>query len=116
MVSAISAYERPVQDLLHVRLLVVEDGQGVDVLFQRHLPDPAGRARIPRPRCVVRDLDQPVLRLERLLAALERPVGVQERRLRDVLGVGRIPEERKGVVVDVLDVASIEPFEGKISS
>ena len=35
----------------------------------------------------MRDRDQPVRRLARLLAALERAQGVHERRLRDVLGV-----------------------------
>src|SRR4051812_50028289 len=60
------------------------------------------------------DLDQPVLRLLDLLPALERPIGVHEGRLRDVLGVGRIPQQCERVVVDVLDVTPIEVLERPI--
>ena len=42
------------------------------------------------PADVVRDRDQPVVRLLRPLAPLERAVGVEERRLGDVLRVGRV--------------------------
>ena len=53
---------------------------------------------------VVGDLDQPVVRRVRALAALERAVGVEEGRLGDVLGVGLVVEDGEGVAVDVVDV------------
>jgi hypothetical protein len=63
----------------------------------------------------VRDLDQPVLRLARLLAPLEGAVGVEERRLGDVLGVRGVAEHRERVAVHVLDVAPVKALEGAVS-
>ncbi len=63
---------------------------------------------------VVRDRDQPVVRLLRALAALERPIGVEERRLRDVLGVGRVGEHRERVLVDVARAPAVELLEGAV--
>ena len=102
--------ERP-EDALDVGLLLFGNCQLVDVLLQRHFLHAAADARIARACDVVRDLDQPVLRLEDLLPALKRAVRVEERRLRDVLRVGRVAQQRQGVVIDVLDVPSVELFE-----
>src|SRR5205823_11708842 len=57
---------------------------------------------------VVGDRAQPGLRLANLLAALEGPEGVEECRLRDVLGVGRVAHHRQRVAVHVTDVLAIQ--------
>ena len=67
------------------------------------------------PADVVRDLDQPVVRLVRALAALEGAVGAEERLLGDVLGVGLVVEDRERVAVDGVDVLLVEPLEGAVS-
>ena len=54
---------------------------------------------------VARDRQEPVRRLARANALLERAVGVQERRLRDVLGVRVVSEDRERVAVDLAAVA-----------
>jgi hypothetical protein len=59
----------------------------------------------------VRDLDQPVVRLDRPRTALEGAVRVHKRRLRHVLRVGRVVQERERVAVHVLDVPSVEELE-----
>src|SRR5207237_5003660 len=56
-------------------------------------------------------LNQSLLRPDRLLAAPLRAVGVEEGRLRDVLGVGRVAEDGERVAVDVARVAAVEPLE-----
>ena len=63
------------------------------------------------PADVVRDRDQPVLRVPRALAALVRAIGVQEGRLRHVLGVGRLPQDRERVAIDVTDVLPVDALE-----
>ena len=63
------------------------------------------------PADVVRDRDQPVLRVPRALASLVGAVGVQERRLRHVLGVGRLPQDRERVAIDVTDVLPVDALE-----
>src|SRR5439155_5861690 len=63
---------------------------------------------------VVRDRDQPVLRLLRTLTALKRTVGVHGRRLRHVLRVVRVAEHCMEVAVDVADVAAVDPLEGAV--
>ena len=60
------------------------------------------------PDQVVRDRDQPVRRLARLLAPLERAQGVHECRLRDVLGIGSVAKNRVDVAVDLRRVGAIE--------
>ena len=60
------------------------------------------------------DRDQPVVRSQWLLAALQGPEGVEERRLRDVLGVGLVPQDAEGVAVDVGRMAAVEPLEGPV--
>jgi hypothetical protein len=63
---------------------------------------------------VVRDLDQPVVRCVRSLAALERSIGVEEGRLGDVLGVGLVLKNGERVAVDRVDVPAVEAFEGGV--
>ena len=104
------------QYLFDIRPLVRGKGELIDVSLERDLLDAPARGCVARARHVVRDLDQPVVRLERFLAACERAVGVHERRLRDVLRVGGITKERERVVVDVLDVASVQRLERPIPS
>ena len=57
---------------------------------------------------VARDREQPVRRLSRADALLERAVRVQEGRLRDVFGVGVVAEDRVRVAVDLRAVAPVE--------
>ncbi len=57
---------------------------------------------------VAGDGEEPVRRLARAHALLERAIGVQEGRLRDVLGVGVVAEHRVRVSVDLRAVAPIE--------
>src|SRR2546421_546163 len=64
---------------------------------------------------VVGDRDQPVLRRPRLLSGPDRPVGVEERRLRDVLRVGRVAEDGEDVLVDVANVPLVEAFEESVA-
>ena len=45
----------------------------------------------------------------------ERPVSVEERRLGDVLGVGRVAKHGQRVAVDVLGVGAVEPLERAVS-
>ena len=66
------------------------------------------------PADVVGDRDQPVLRVPRALAPLVRAIGVQERRLRHVLGVRGLPQHRERVAVDVADVPPVDPLEGPV--
>src|SRR5207237_7098331 len=63
---------------------------------------------------VVRDRDQPVLRCARALAALEGAVGVEEGRLRDVLGAGLGAQDDERVAGDVLGALVIEPLESAL--
>ena len=60
------------------------------------------------PNEVVRDRDQPVRRLARLLASLERAQRIDERRLGDVLGVGPVAEDGIDVAVDLRCVGAVE--------
>ena len=75
---------------------------------------PTARLAPAHPANVVRDLDQPVVRLLGPLAPLERPVGVQERLLGDVLRVRGTAQNREGVLVDLGDVLAIEALEGSV--
>src|SRR5580765_7965905 len=105
-----------VQDALYVRPIFFRHCNQLDVLLERNLLNPTARPRIARACNVVRDLDQPVLRLLHLDALAVCAVRIQERRLRDVLSVGRIAQKRERVVIDVLDVLPVERLEGLISS
>lgn len=65
---------------------------------------------------VVRDLDEPVERRARFLAALERAERVEERRLHDILRVRAVAEHPVGVAVDMRRVAPVEPVEGMVQA
>src|SRR5262249_37842339 len=102
-------------DVLTGRRLVVRvDELRAHVVVECHFGRAASRLAEALPTHVVRDRDQPVLRLLGPLATLERAEGVHERRLRDVLGVGLVSHDREGVAVDVPDVLSIEPLEAPV--
>ncbi len=98
-----------------IRSVSLGNGELLDVVLERHFLHAAAGACVFRSRDVVCDLDQPVLRLLDLDPPLIGAVGVEERRLRDVFRVGRIPEQRERVVIDVFDVAPIQDLEGLIS-
>src|SRR3954471_9904948 len=89
-----------------------------DRLGELLLVDDLGRATLRLAEAlaadVVRDRDQPVLRRARPLALLHRPVGVQEGRLRDVLGVRLVAQDDQRVPVDVAGMPAVEPLEGAV--
>ena len=101
-------------DVLCSRRVVVVDERVGDVVVELHLLRP------PRVRAealqadVVRDRDQPVERRARILTALERPEGVHERRLGDVLGVRPVAQDAVRVPVDVRPVPAVHPLEGAV--
>ncbi|HEY2072287.1 MAG TPA: hypothetical protein VGG88_01795, partial [Gaiellaceae bacterium] len=70
-------------DVLRRGAVVVDELVG-DVVVELDLLRAPRRAAEAMEADIVRDLDQPVERRARILAALERPVRVEERRLRDV--------------------------------
>src|SRR4029453_1120675 len=88
--------------------------RGGDALFELDLLRAAGRVAEALPAGVVCDLDQPVVRAMRALAALERAVGVEERRLGDVLGVALVVEDRERVAVNGVDMPTVELFQGEL--
>jgi hypothetical protein len=59
----------------------------------------------------VGNLQQPVARLQRLLAASEGAVGVEEGRLRRVLGIRRVAQDREHVPVDLVHVSLVQALE-----
>ncbi len=87
-----------------------------DVFLERNFLHAPTCACVPRSGDVVCNLDQPVVRLFDLEPTLVGAVRIQKRCLRDVFGVGRITEQRKRVVVHVLDVTPVQRLEGLISS
>ena len=93
---------------------VVVDELVCDVVVERHLLRPPRVGAEALQADVVRDLDQPVERRARVLTALERAVCVEERRLRDVLGVRAVAEHPVRVPVDVRRVPPIEALEGMV--
>jgi hypothetical protein len=104
-----------VPDLLGGRDVVVGGGaRGPVEIVERDLGRPPRGGPEALAAFVVRDLDQPVVRLDRTVAAAEGAVGAEEGGLRDVLGVGLVVEDRERVAVHVVDVALVEPLEGSI--
>ena len=87
------------------------DGRCRGALVPDDLLGPPRQHAEPLPALVVRDLEQPVARKLGPVAALEGPEGVEERRLRDVLRVGRVPQHGEDVAVDVVHVARVEALE-----
>ena len=102
-----------VQDLVERRPLVIPSSR-LACALERNLLRPAAGLAPAHATDVVSDLDQPVVRGVRPLAVLERAIGVQERLLRHVLGVGRIREHGERVLVDLGDVLSVEALEGPV--
>ena len=96
------------------RRVVAPHRHAVQLLVECHLTRAALRLAEALAARVVRDRDQPVLGLPRPLASLERAISVQERRLRDVLGVRRIAEHRQRVAEDIARVTPVQALEGAI--
>ncbi len=101
------------EDVIDARLLVLE-GDRLGHVLERHLARAVAGLAPAHPTDVVGDRDQPVVRPVRAVAALERSIGVEERRLGDVLGVGRVREQGQRVLVDVARVALVELLEPAI--
>ena len=93
---------------------VVDDDRLGELLLEADLVRPPLRLAEALTTDVVRDRDQPVLRLFRTLALLEGAVGVHEGRLGDVLGVGLVAQDDQGVPINVTHVLAIEPLEGAV--
>ena len=106
--------ERPL-DVLDADRVVADEGLG-DVLVQLDLARAARGLAEALTADVVRDRDQPVLRRLRPVAVREGAVRVQERRLRDVLGIGRIAENCERVAIDVACMAPVEALEVAVDS
>ena len=101
-------------DVLAARRVVVGD-RIRDVVFEGDLGGPPCGLSKALAADVVGDGDQPVLGFFRPVPLLDiRAVGVQEGRLRDVLGVRRIPHHGQGVAIDIADVSSVHPLEGAV--
>ena len=79
-----------------------------NIAVELDLPRPGLLLAEALPNQVVRDRDQPVRRLARPLASLQRAQRVDERRLRDVLGVGPVSEDGVDVAVDLRRVGAVE--------
>ncbi len=104
--------ERP-PDVLGRQRVLVDDALG-ELLLEADLGRAPLRLAEALAADVVRDRDQPVLGLLRALAALEGAIGVEERRLGDVLGVRLVPEHDEGVAVHVARVLAVEPLKRAI--
>jgi hypothetical protein len=86
-----------------------------DVVLEGHLGRTPGGLAEPLPADVVGDGDQPVLGLLWPAPLLDiGAIGVQERRLGDVLGVGGIPHDGERVPIHVSDVSFVEALEGPV--
>ena len=103
------------EDLLNLRPLHLRNSESLEMILERNLVGASRNACIPAAGGVVRNRDQPVLRLLDLLAALHRAVRVQEGRLCHVLRVGRIAKQCQRIAIDVVDVPPIEGLERPIS-
>jgi hypothetical protein len=102
-------------DVLGGERVLLDDGLG-ELFLVDDLGRPPLRLAEALAADVVRDRDQPVLRRPRLLAVLDRPVGVQERRLRDVFGVRLVAQDDQRVAIHVAGVLSVELLEGPVRS
>jgi len=102
-----------VQQRIEVRPFVVESDR-LRGLLERDLAWPAVGLAPAHPADVVRDRDQPVVRLVRPLAALEGAVGIEEGRLRGVLRVGRVRQQGECVLIDLARVLAVEPLERRV--
>ena len=82
-------------------------GIGLELDFRRA---PRGLAKVLKAQ-IVRDRPQPTAWRARALAAQQRPIGVQERRLGDVLRVGRAVQHHQRIAIHSGGVTPIERFE-----
>ena len=96
------------QELADARAVVVLDLVVGDAIVQLDLPRACRVMPEPLLDRVARDREEPVRRLARTDALLDRAVGVEERRLGDVLGVRMISENCVGVPIDVAAVAAVQ--------
>jgi hypothetical protein len=94
-------------------VVLVDEGVG-DVVVELDLLRAPRAGAEPLQADVVRDRDQPVEGRARVLAALERPEGVHEGRLGDVLRIGRVPDHAVRVAVHVRRMPLVEPLEGSV--
>ena len=101
------------EDVVDARLVVLR-GDRLRRVFERDLARAVAGLAPAHAADVVRDRDQPVVRAVRPVAALEGAVGVEERRLGDVLSVGRVRQQGERVLVDVARVAAVELLEGAV--
>ena len=93
---------------------VVDDDRLGELLLEGDLVRAALRLAETLPADVVRDRDQPVLRLLRALPLLVGAVGVQEGGLRDVFGVSLVAQDDQRVPIDVAHMLPIEALEGAV--
>ncbi|HEX3054677.1 MAG TPA: hypothetical protein VHP82_00880 [Gaiellaceae bacterium] len=101
-------------NVLRSRPDVLVDERVGNVVVERHLLRPPRVGAEPLQADVVRNRDQPVERSARILTALERPEGVHERRLGDVLGVRPVAQDAVRIPVDVRPVPAVHPLEGAV--
>ena len=101
------------EHFVEVRALVLERG-GLGSLLERDLARPAARLAPAHAADVVRDRDQPVVRLLRALASLVRAVGVEESGLGGVFGVSGVRQQGERVLVDLARVLLVELLEGRL--
>src|SRR6266511_1236605 len=84
---------------------------GCDLPIERDLLGPPRKRLITAAHDVARDCDEPGTRLVGLLAPPDRPKGVHESDLRDVLGLVGISDVPQDRAVYVASVAPVEPLE-----
>src|SRR5262245_12811934 len=85
-----------------------------DALVERDLVRTALRLSEALATDVVRDRQQPAPRPLGADAAVERAIGVEEGRLRDVLRIRGVVEHRGRIAVDVTDVARVQALESLV--
>ena len=95
------------EELADARAVVVRLRSG-DAVVELDLARPGLLVPEPLLDRVARDREEPVRRLPRTDALLERAIRVEERRLRDVLRIGVVAENRVGVPIDLTAVSTVE--------
>jgi len=103
-------------DVLRLRAVVLLDERVGDVVVELHLLRTSRVRAEPLQADVVRDRDEPVEGRSRVLAALERPEGVHECRLGDVLRVRGVAEHAVRVAVDMRRVPPVQAIEGSVQA
>src|SRR6266536_2366328 len=108
--------QRALDVLRRVRVVGLLDRHLRRVLEERHLLRPPLLLAESLTAHVVRDRDQPVPRRLRPLTVLHRAVGVHERCLGDVLGVGLVPQHGHRVAIDIRRVLAVDALELPVGS